>query len=243
MPDAADYAFVQKPGSLLPLAATLREADGRGVRLGDVMSGHPVILALGYYHCPNLCGVTRDDLLEALSHSGLRTPDDYTLIVVSIDPAETSQDAATALADDEKRYPTPGAGVGWHFLTGDARTVAAIADAVGFRSRFDEHLKQFLHPAGLVVATGEGVVSGYVLGVGYNPGDVRAAVTLASANGIAKAALPVLLLCFHYDAATGRYSLAVMNVLRLAAVVTVLVIGATVFLAWRRGRRSTPVAS
>ncbi len=86
--------------------------------------------------------------------------------------------------------------------------------------------------------TPEGHVSGYVLGVGYHPGDVRTAVTLASTGGIAKAAVPLLLLCFHFDAATGRYTLAVMKVLRLAGYVTVLTIGTVLLLAFLRERRN-----
>lgn len=235
--EGADYAFEQRPGAALPLETSLREADGSTVRLGDLLGGRPAVLVLGYYHCPNLCGVVRDDVFEALSQSGLRTPDDYSLISIGIDPAETPGDAASALADDRSRYPTPDADRGWHFLTGDATTVASIEHAVGFHSQYDVHLRQFIHPAGVVIVTPGGTVSGYVLGVGYTGGDIRTAVTLASSGGIAKAAVPILLLCFHYDALTGRYSLAVMKVLRLGAAVTVLAIGGTLLIAWRRGKR------
>ena len=98
---------------------------------------------------------------------------DYSLVALSIDPAETSADAAAAKADDLQRYPAPGAVQNWHFLTGTADAVQAVADAVGFHDRFDPELKQFVHPAGIVFATPAGVVSSYLLGVGYQPGDVR----------------------------------------------------------------------
>ena len=106
----------------------------------------------------------------------------------------------------------------WHYLTGGADAVRAIEQAVGFRARFDPALRQFLHPAGLVILTSRGVVSSYLLGVGYRPGDLRAAVTRAGEGGVAKAALPVLLLCFHFDPTTGRYTLAVTRLLQLAGV-------------------------
>ncbi|MBE7200308.1 MAG: SCO family protein, partial [Parafilimonas terrae] len=107
-----------------------------------------------------------------------------------------------------------------------------------FKSRYDVQLKQFLHPAGIVALTAEGLVSRYVLGVGYRAGDVRAAIATASTGGIAKAALPILLLCFHYDEATGRYSLAIMKVLRLAGALTILVMGTVLIMAFRRNRRA-----
>ena len=239
--ELSDYAFAQRPGAAVPRDAAFTEADGHGFTFGDLAGRRPTVLALGYFRCPTLCSLVRDDMLDALSHAGLRAGADYDLAVVSIDPAETRADAAKALADDAERYPaavsgSPAAPEGWHFLVGDAVAVAALADAVGFRSRYDVHLRQFLHPAGLVALTPEGRVSGYVLGAGYHAGDLRAAVATASSGGIAKAALPILLLCFHFDAATGTYSLAVMKVLRLMGLLTVLAVGGTLLLAFRRER-------
>ena len=236
--ETADYAFVQKPGSQLPLDVLVHASDGQLLRLGALFAGRPVIFALGYFHCPSLCGVVRDDLFEALRHSGLATPSDYSLVIMSIDPAEGTADAASALADDLERYPTPGAAAGWHFVTGDSSAIGAAAEAVGFQSRYDTHLRQFLHPAGVVILSPDGRVSGYVMGVGYNGGDLGGAVTLASSGGIAKAAMPILMLCFHYDAVTGRYSLAIVKVLRLAGAVAVLMIGLTVALLWRWSGRA-----
>ncbi len=242
--DQADYAFAQHPGAVVPADAVLTEADGHRLRLGDLYGRRPIILALGYFHCPSLCSVVRDDMLEALSHAGIRAGADYELAILSIDPAETRADASAAEAADAERYPVAAgrekdAPTGWHFLVGDAGAVGAVAAAVGFRSRYDVHLKQFLHPAGLVVLTPEGRVSGYVLGAGYHAGDLRGAVTIASTGGIARAALPLLLICFHFDAATGRYTLAVMKLLRLAGIVTVAMIGTVLLLAFRRERRKT----
>ncbi len=241
--DMSDYAFEQRPGAAVPASSIFTEADGRTIAFGQIFGRRPIVLALGYFHCPSLCSVVRDDLLDALSHAGLRAGADYDLVSLSIDPSETRADAAAAEADDAARYPVAAGGEsapsGWHFLTGDAAAVAAVASAVGFKSRYDEHLKQFLHPAGVAVLTPEGRVSGYVLGVGYHAGDLRTAVTVASTGGIARAALPLLLLCFHFDAETGRYSLSVMKVLRAAGVVTVLAIGGTMLLAFRRERYRT----
>lgn len=240
--EPADYAFAQAPGAAVPAGAMFTESDGRRIRFGDLAGHRPVVLALGYFHCPMLCSIVRDDMLEALSHTGMKAGADYDLAVVSIDPAETVRDAATAEAEDAARYPAVAQGSadrpdGWHFLVGDKDGVAALATAVGFKSRYDVHLKQFLHPAGLVVLTPEGRVSGYLLGAGYHAGDFKSAVTVASGGGIARAALPLLLLCFHFDAATGRYSLEVMKLLRLAGILTVLTIGGALLLAFRGERR------
>jgi protein SCO1/2 len=236
--DLAAFAFDQKPGSPVPLDLVLRDGQRGAVRLGDLLDGRPAILVPGYFHCPNLCGLVRNDLLEALSNSGLRAARDYTLIAFSIDPAETDADARSARRQDQARYDPPGADKGWHYLTGDAESVRALEAAIGFRSRFDQETKQFLHPAGLVFLTSTGLVSGYLLGIGYQAGDLRLGVTRAGQGGLEKAALPVLLLCFHFDPATGRYTLAITRVLTLACVLTALTVGGTIALALRRERRS-----
>jgi protein SCO1/2 len=230
-------AYTQRLGNQLPVQAVLRDEHGAGVRLSALAPGKPLILALGYFHCPNLCGIVRADLFHALGQSGLVGGRDYTMVVLSIDPAETAADAAAAKSEDIAHFPAPGAGPGWHFLTGPATTVQSIAAAAGFRDRFDPRLNQFVHPSGIVFATPSGVVSSYLLGVGYKPGDVRLAVIRAKQGSIAAAALPILLLCYDYDETTGRYTLAIMKLLRLAAIITVLTVGLTLFLAFRRGGR------
>ncbi len=237
--DLGAFAYRQRTGSQLPPDTVLREADGGTVRLGDIAHGAPMILALGYFHCPNLCGIVRDDLFHALSATGLRAERDYTLVSLSIDPSETSRDASTAKAQDMAAYPLPGAGAGWHFLTGSAAAVQSVADAVGFRDRFDRQTRQFLHPTGIVFATPSGVVSSYLLGVGYTPTDIRAAVARAGAGRIASAGLPILLLCFHFDPTTGRYTVAILKLLQFAGVLTVLTLGGVLFLLFRRERPRT----
>lgn len=239
MPDFSGLAYEQKLGSRLPLQQMFRDEAGHGVRLSELFNGKPLILALGYFHCPNLCSVVRADLFDALHASGMTAGRDYSLVALSIDPSETGMDAASAKADDLQRYPSPGAEENWHFLTGRADAVQAVADAVGFHDRFDPELKQFVHPVGIVFATPTGVVSSYLLGVGYRPGDVRLGVTRAQLGSIAAAALPVLLLCYHYDPTTGRYTLAILKLLRLAAAITVVSVAGTLFLAFRRGRGSS----
>lgn len=237
-PDLSGFAYQQHPGAHLPLSARFADETGHDVRLGDLITGRPAILALVYFHCPNLCGVVRADLFSALQSAGLTAPADYTLVALSIDPSETSTDAAAAKTEDIARYPAPGAAQGWHYLTGSAQNIRAVADAVGFRDEYSPELKQFIHPAGVVFATGAGVVSGYLLGVGYAPGEVRAGVLRASAGGIGRAVLPVLLICFHYDPSTGRYSLAILRILKIMGGLFVLTLAALLLLALRRERRT-----
>jgi protein SCO1/2 len=236
--DPADFTWQTHPGAQIPLDAAVRDAAGHEAHLGDYFGATPVILDIGYYRCPTLCGVARADLLSALKASGLREGSDYTLVALSIDPAETPGDAARAEEGDLSQAPFAN-GSGWHYVIGEPGAVAAVTSAVGFRYRYNAEYKQFLHPTGLAVLTKTGVVSGYLLGVGYHGGDLRAAVLRAGAGSVvAQAALPaVLLLCFHFDETTGRYTLAIMKVLRLMGAITVVTIGGLFIVLHRKRAR------
>jgi protein SCO1/2 len=230
--DLSTFAYDQHPGAQLPLTELFKDASGHEITLGQALADRPTILALGYFHCPNLCGLVRDDLTNALSR--LDAPWGYSLIVLSIDPSEAPPDARSAQQTDAARFEPV---IDGHYLTGSAKAIQSVTDAVGFRTRLDSEHKQFLHPAGLVFLTRTGVISSYLLGLGYQPSDVGLGITRA-ANGVTAHALPILLLCFHYDPATGRYTLAIMRVLQLGAAMTAMVVAGTVALALRRERRS-----
>ncbi len=234
--DPTQFTWHQRPGSLVPMQTPFTDEHGKPVSLAGLAGRSPIILDLGYYHCPSLCGVVRADLLNALQQSGLVPGQDYGLVSISIDPAETHKDAEDARQSDASEFPSL-QGATFHYLTGRPAAIAAIEQAVGFRAAYDPRFRQFLHPSGLVFLTHAGRISSYVLGVGYAPGDVRAAVVRARSGGIARAALPILLLCFHFDSTTGRYTLAIIKVLRLMALVTVgMIVGLVVVLSRRGGK-------
>jgi protein SCO1/2 len=234
--DPAHFSYQERPGARLPEQLLFRDSDGRAVRLGDLAQGVPLILVPAYLRCPNLCGVVRASLLGALQHADLHAGRDYVLAVLSIDPTETSAEASAAKASDLSSFGSGRTQPYWHYLTGTAPNITAATDAVGFRNRFDPESQQFIHPAGIVFVTAEGVVSNYLLGVGHTPVEVRSALHSADVGRIAAAAAPLLLICFHFDPTTGRYSLEILKVLRLAGVLTVLTLAGIVFLLFRRER-------
>ena len=47
----------------------------------------------------------------------------------------------------------------------------------------------------------------------------------------------MLLFCYHYDPESGKYGFAIMNIVRLAGVLTVLGLGTFILMSLRRERR------
>jgi protein SCO1 len=233
----ADLGFAQSPGAQVPLAVALRDEQGRPVRLADYVHGVPVVLVLEYLHCPNLCGLVLGNLaaaLQGLRADSLRAGRDFEVVAVSIDPRETSADARAA---HNKYAPPFGDTTRWHFLTGDAAAIRTVADAVGFRYRYDELIGQYAHPAGVTILEPSGRVSRYILGLDYRPLDFRLGLTEASAGEVSAPASQLLLLCYCYDPQTGRYSLAVQRLLQGAGLLTVIVLAVPLLRALRREQR------
>jgi protein SCO1/2 len=234
--DPSRFSFWERPGTELPGQVLFRDSDGSPVSLGDLSAERPLILVPAYFHCANLCGVVRASLLGALQRSELLAGRDYILAVLSIDPQETSADARDAKMADLAAFGSTGAQRHWHYLTGSSENITTVTDVIGFRHRFDPESKQFVHPAGIVFLTRGGIVSNYLLGVGYTPTDLRSAVRQAGSGRIAAAASSLLLICFHFDPTTGRYSLEILKLFRLAALLTVLTLAIMLFLLFRRER-------
>ncbi|HEX4167726.1 MAG TPA: SCO family protein [Bryobacteraceae bacterium] len=233
----------QKLNTSIPLDLVFRDELNRPVPLRTYFGDKPVVLALVYYKCPSLCGLTMSEMVHSLGQVSLTPQKDYKVVIVSIDPAEKPPLAAAKKASYGKLFAKPSFDAGWHFLTGDQDSISRLAAAVGFRYRWDEPTHQFVHAAGIMVATPEGKLSRYFYGIQYTPTDVRLSLVEASAHKIGSPVDYVLLFCCPYDPLTGKYTVAIYNVLKLAGGVTLLCLGILVFFLVRSGkkRKSEPV--
>ena len=231
-----DVGIDQKLGAQVPLDIRLRDETGAAIPLRDLFQGKPIVLNLVYYECPMLCNMTMDGQVRGLTELSLDAGEDFTVLTVSFDPREGHDLAAAARRTALKRYGRPGAERGWRFLTGDEPQTRRLANAVGFRYRFDSTTGQFAHAAGLVVLTPDGKVSRYLYGVEFPPRDLRLALVQASGGQIGTATDQLLLLCYHYDPTTGKYGLAIMRLLRLPGLATVISMGTAIIVMIRRDR-------
>jgi protein SCO1/2 len=219
----------------IPLDLTFRDESGKSVQLGDYIGKKPVILSFVYYRCPMLCPELLIGLESSLKVLKFDIGKEFDVVTVSFDPNDTPQLAAAKKADIIKRYGRPGAGNGWHFLTGQAQSITALAQAAGFQYHFDKKTGQFAHATGIMVLTPEGKLSQYYYGVDFSPKDLRLSLIQASDNKIGTLTDAVLLYCFHYDPATGKYSVLIGRVIQVAGGLTILLLGGMFFLLTRRG--------
>jgi protein SCO1/2 len=231
-----EIGFDQNIGARLPLDAAFSDEQGRTVPLGEHFGKRPVVLVFAYFDCPMLCTQVVNALASALKVISLRPGIDFETVVISFDPRDTPATATARKTALLERYRPPAAGLGWHFLTGDEPSIRRVTRAAGFRYAWDDRTRQFAHPTGVIVVTPDGRLARYLFGIEYGSRDLRLALVEASAGQLGSRVDALLLYCFHYDPATGRYGLVIMRTIRLAGAATVLGLGSLIFLMVRRER-------
>ena len=241
LPDALQKIGIeQKLGEQLPLETIVTNEDGKKVTLGSLFkSGRPVVLAFVYYECPMLCNEVLNGLTGSLKGISLDAGKDFDVIALSFDARENEKPglAMNKKAAYIERYGRPDSEKGWHFLTADQSSIDSITKAAGFSYRWDEKSNQFAHAGGVMVVTPEGKMSRYYFGIDFSPRDLKLGMIESANNRIGSAADQMLLYCYHYDPATGRYGLAILSVIRFGAILTLLGMGAMGFVFWRRNKK------
>ena len=231
-------AVSQHLNQQLPLDAAFVDDTGKPVVLGSYFGKHPAIITLVYYNCPMLCSEELDGLTGALEMVHLTPGKDFDVIVISIDPSEGPALAATTKARYMKRYGRPETAAGWHFLTGQKPAIDAVTDAVGFGyvrvPGPDGTLSQFAHASSIEIATTNGKLAQYYLGVEYSPKDMMLGLIEASGNKIGSPVANILTYCYHYDPQTNKHSLIVARVVQFGGMVTMAGLGGFMFVMFRR---------
>ena len=235
-----DVGLDQKLGSALPLDLTFRDEHGQSVALRQFFGQKPVVLTLVYYQCPMLCTEVLNGLLRGTKELSLEIGNDFAIVTVSIDPAERPILANVKHELYTGLYGRRGAAQGWHFLTGDEAQIKALAQAVGFRYAYDSASGQFAHPSGIMLLTPDGKLARYFYGISYPSRDLRLGLVEASQEKIGSPVDQILLFCYHYDPATGKYGLLISRVIKAAAALTVFSLGLVIAILFRRENYGPP---
>jgi protein SCO1/2 len=232
----SEITIEERLNAQLPLELEFFDESGGKVTLGNFFNSRPVLLAFVYYECAQVCPLVLDGLARSLRVLNL-TDQQYEVVIVSIDPGETYQVAAAKKKEYSTRFGGPERAPRWHFLTGAAASVEQLTHAAGFGYVKEAGAKaQYVHPAASLVVTPGGRISRYLYGFDYAPKDLRFALIEASGNRIGSTLDRLLLLCYQYDPAKGKYTLAVLNILRVLAGATIVAMAAFLITMMRRER-------
>lgn len=200
-------------------------------------SGRPVILALVYYECPNLCNMLLNGLTDSLKSLDWTPGERFDIVAVSINPKETPELAAKKKASYVVSYGRAQSTKGWHFLTGEESQIRKLASQVGFGYAYDEREKQYAHSSAIYVLTPEGKISRYLYGIEFRPKDLKLALLEASSGKIGSVVDRFVLFCYHYDPKTRSYSMVLNRVMTTGSAGMTLIFGGYLAVFWRRERK------
>jgi protein SCO1/2 len=238
-PPTRDVGFDQKLGGQVPLDVVFRDEAGHDVRLAQYFGKRPVILQLVYFECPMLCGMAIEGLLRSLRALSWDAGREFDVLTVSFDPREGPELASAKKKSVLGMYGRPGAGEGWHFLTGSEASIKALTGAVGFRYVWDATQKQFAHATGVVILTPGGKISRYFFGIEYPTKDLRLGLIDSGGEKIGTLTDQILLMCYHYDPHAGRYTPTVTRLLKVFAALTLVALVSFIALMLRSERRKS----
>jgi protein SCO1/2 len=229
--------IIQNLNAQIPPDLMFRDEAGNSVRIGDFFGKKPIVLSLVYFDCPALCTEVLNGELRTMKAISLNLGGDFDAVTVSFEPADTPALAKAKRDVYIGQYGRPGATDHWHFLTGEQPSIDALTNIAGFRYAYDSSIRQYAHAAAILILTPQGRIDRYFYGVQYPARDVRLGLIEASEGKIGSLTDQALLYCYQYDPMTGKYGVVVMNVLRAAGGLTVLLLGIFMALMFLRERK------
>ena len=237
----AQISFQQRLNHAIPLQLAVRNVAGKTVTLRNYFTHTPLILALAWYSCRNICGVELRDLALSLKTVDLTPGKDYQVLTVSIDPRDDLEQARQTRKMMLAQYG--GLAHGLHVVTAKPAVIRQLADAIGYRYTYDTRLDQYAHPAGIVILTPDGMISRYLLGLLFPQDTLFKALVQAGEGKIGNVIDSFITRCYTFDPTTGRYTLSILSIARYAGIGFALLLAAGIGILLWRERRSRAALS
>jgi protein SCO1/2 len=235
----------QKPGATVPKDLSFKNEQDESVRLGQYFDeSTPVMLTMNYHRCPQLCRIQLRKFAESLSGMSWTAGDQFEVLTVDLNPREGPEMARKAQERYAASLEQPGATLdGWHFLTGEQDAITALADSIGFRYKaLDDKEQQFAHPTAIVFLSGSGTVTRYFTTLDPAPGDLRTALVEASNGTVGTVVDQAFLACAQFNPDSNSYSASAFKVMQYGSALMAVVMGAALFVFWRREKEQLETA-
>lgn len=235
-PELEDVGVSEHLDGTLPLDLEFRDHTGKNVRLRDLFDGKkPVVLTFAYHTCPVVCSMIANNLAKTMREISWTLGEQYSALTISIDPDETLENTQKKRLSVLAEYGR--SKEGWTFLTGDAKSIAQVTAAAGFKYKYDPDQKQWAHTSLVMVVKPDGRMARYLYGFEAPAADVKLALMEASEGRSISTIEQIILYCYHYDPKGGRYVVVARRVMQVGGGAVALVLFGILGLFWARELR------
>jgi protein SCO1/2 len=229
-------------GANVDLSMPVKDELGNIVPLSTYFKGdHPVILSLVYFSCPHLCNFHLNGLAEGMKNLAWVPGQQFEVVSLSIDPKETPQLAGRKKDSYVHLLGKPEAAQGWHFLTADQPVIDQLSKTTGFKFKWNEQAKDWMHASAAIVMTPQGKISRYLPGIDFQAQDLKLALLEASNGKIGTTADKLIMFCYQYDSHTSKYSIMVFRLMQLGGALIILVLAMVLVPFWWRSRKEPKI--
>ena len=228
-------------GSQINTQLTFTDSNGKQASLGHLLHPNaPTLLVPAYYDCPRLCGLLLGGVTKLLNELKLELGTDYKVLTVSFDPKEGPELAKKRAKHYYTTLKSPVSGPkGWKFLVGDQVNIDPLMNQIGFE--YFEDKGEYAHTAAVIVLTPQGRISQYFTGISFSKRDLRLALVEASEGKIGNLIDHVLLYCYRFDPTKGKYTWVAFGIMRTGGALTLLLLGTTLLLLWKREKGKSQI--
>ncbi len=183
-------------GSRVPNVELVDEG-GRLIRLKEISEGRPLLVSFVYTRCTSACPMIVEGVRKTLKNIDT---EDFTVLLVDFDERDTARDLI-------RFRSIRGIEANWRLVLARGENLKRLTEALDFKFYYDDSTDMFAHPNVLVVLSPDLKVSGYMLGVSYDPEKLSRIIAKARQGKVYMGWVKGLLLkCFRYDPVTGTYT-------------------------------------
>ncbi len=230
-----DVGIKEQLGQSLDLNMIFKDETGKTVQLSNYVNGStPVIISPVYYDCPRLCNWHLNGLTEGLQKLDWSPGQKFQVLAISFDSKETPELAKAKKDAYMKMYNRKNTEHGWHFLTTTEATVQQFTKEVGFDFKWNEEAKEWAHASAAIVVSPSGIITRYLPGIFFDPQNIKLALTESSEGKIGNFIDSLVLYCFKYNPHKGEFTLASVQLMKLAGLAMVIFLAIWLLPIWIR---------
>ena len=214
-------------GEFIPLNLLFKDERGTAAPLARYFKQNkPVVLTMNYSDCPGLCMAQLNNLVDTLREmDGSGIGEKFDMISISIDPTESHTKAAMTKQKYVGILDEPNAEKGWHFLTGDQKSITELAKSLGFHYTYDKASKRYSHASVTYFISPDGRICRYFLSLKEEPEQFKFALNDAGDGKLAASLSDSFVqMCYSYDPLANRYTADARRLLSFAAAAFVLML-------------------
>ncbi len=216
-------------GEPVPMDLEFTDSTGRTVTLGDcALDGRPMLLQMVYLRCPLLCPRSTEELIDSLNEISLDMGEDYSLVLVTFDPRDSTDDVRFYRDVTFAQYAkssSDSAKQGLRVLTATPDNAQTLADSIGFQYRYLPKSGEYSHGTAVFVVTPDANLSRTITGLSYPSRDLKIALLEAGDGKIGTTFDLIWMSCFQLDPDTGTYVLAAYRFMQFSGVLCAVVLG------------------